>query len=148
MYRATLTAESVANRLDASLDLGPVGRQFFELMQTHEILKSLEPQAVQAFLLNVFNLIRDSPAQLQQIIEDLSNGRFSINVNTTESPKLRRTGNRRTKLLVTAIISVGVAFLLAQPVLPTFGGISVAWPLGIGLALLYLWLVIQWFRLR
>ena len=148
MYRATLTAESVANRLDASLDLGSVGQQFFQLMQTQEVLRSLEPKAVQAFLLNLFNLIRDSPGQLKQILEDVSNGRFSINVNTTESPKMLRTGNRRTKLLVTAIISVGVAFLLAQPALPNFGGRSVGWPLGIGLALLYLWLVIQWFRLK
>lgn len=148
MYRATLTAESVANRLDASLDLGLVGQQFFQLMQTQEILRSLEPRAVQAYLLNLFSLIRDSPGQLKQIIEDLSDGNLSLNVNTTESPRMLRTGNRRTKLLVTAIISVGLAFLLAQPALPTFRGKSMAWPLGIGLALLYLWLVIQWFRLR
>jgi ubiquinone biosynthesis protein len=148
MYRALLTAEAVANRLEARLDLGSVGRRFFQLLQTQELLKSLEPEAVQAFQLNLFNLIRDSPVQLQQLLEDLSNGHFSINVNRLESPKLARTVNRRTKLLATAIISVGVALLLAHPALPAFGGISAAWPLGVGLALLYLSLALQWYRLR
>jgi ubiquinone biosynthesis protein len=148
MYRALLTAESVANRLDPSVDLGMVGQQFFQMMQLQDVLRSLEPEAVQAFLLNLFNLIRDSPGQLQQILEDLANGRFVVNVNTTESPRLLRIANRRTKLIVTAILTVGVAFLLGNPSLPSVAGINIAWLLGIVLAILYLWLLIQWFRLR
>jgi ubiquinone biosynthesis protein len=148
MYRALLTAESVANRLDPNLDLGRVGQEFFQVMQVQEVLRSLEPKAVQAFLLNLFNLIRDSPGQLQQIMEDLANGRFVVNVNTTESPRLLRIANRRTKLIVTAILTVGVAFLLGNPTLPSVAGINVSWLLGFALALLYVWLLIQWFRLR
>jgi ubiquinone biosynthesis protein len=148
MYRALLTAESVAKQLEASLDLRSVGRRFFEIMQTHELLRALEPEPVQAFLLTLFNLVRNSPSQLQQLMEDLASGRTSIGVSTTESPRLTRVANRRTKLMVTAILTLGVTWLLAYPELPTIYGLNLAWPLGIGLALLYLWLLIQWVRLR
>jgi len=148
MYRALVTAESVACQLDPGLDLRSVGGRFFDSLQRSEVLRSLEPDALQAGLLSLFNLVRDSPGQLQQVLSELSDGRFSISVTTTESPRTVRTQNRRTRLLVTAIISVGVALLLARPALPSIAGVSLAWPLGLAEALLYISMIIQWSRFR
>jgi hypothetical protein len=89
-------------------------------------------------LLSVFNLIRNSPGQLEQILAELADGRFSINTVTVESSRTARARDRRAGLIVAAILSVGLAILLTRPVLPVVAGVSLGWPIGIVLAVLYL----------
>jgi ubiquinone biosynthesis protein len=148
MYRTLFTAETVAYQLGADVDLRLVGREFFRRSQVDETLRILEPADFQSFAMNLLALGRDAPGQIQQILTELSDGRFALNVYASESSRIVRDRNRRVRLLVTAILSVSVTLLLARPTLPELFGISLAWPLAGVLVLLYIWIFIQWRQLR
>jgi ubiquinone biosynthesis protein len=148
MYRALLTAETVAQQLGTRVDLRSVGREFFVNLQMEEALRVVEPDNVEATFLGMVSLLRDSPGQLNQILSELSEGRFEVKVTVSESPKVRRIRNQRLRLLVTSVLSIGVALLLIAPGLPALFGTSSRWPLWVVLILLYLSIFIQWRRLR
>ena len=90
MYRALLAAEAVAMQMGQTVDLQAIGRRFFKSIQKHEILKALDPKNLPPWLLSLFNLAKQSPGQLEQILSELADGRFSINAVSTESPRTRR----------------------------------------------------------
>jgi ubiquinone biosynthesis protein len=148
LYRTLLTAESVANQLSAKVDLQSTGRGFFETLQRDEILRSLDPKSFLPTLTSLFYLIRDSPSQLERLLPQLADGRFSINTTATESPRSARAQNRRTRLIVSAIISVGIAFLLTRPALPVILGIGLGKILAAALLVVYLSILVQFIRLR
>ena len=148
MYRALLTVESVARHLSADVDLGVVGRRFFEKLRRQETIKLLETNNVEATMLNTISLWRNSPGQLQLILSDLASGRFSLNVNVTEAASVTRLRNRRTRLLATSILTVSVALLLIAPQMPVLFGIPLKGIMAAVLVLLYLWTFLQWRRIK
>jgi ubiquinone biosynthesis protein len=148
MYRALLTAETVASSLAPGMDLPLVGREFFAALALEEAFQSLEPRKWQPILLNALALWRDSPGQLRQIVADLAEGRLTVKVEVSETQKTVRTRGRRVRLLVTSILSVGVALLITKTHLPELFGVSLAWPLYLALAVLYISTYFQWRRLR
>jgi len=148
MYRALLTAETVAQQLGTRVDLRSVGREFFTNLQMEEALRAVDADNVEATFLSMVSLLRDSPGQLNQILSELSEGRFEIKVTVSEAPKVRRIRNQRLRLLVTSILSIGIALLLIAPGLPTLFGTSLRWPLSVVLVLLYISIFFQWRRLR
>ncbi|HTI10197.1 MAG TPA: AarF/UbiB family protein [Puia sp.] len=143
MYRALLTAETVARQLDPHVDLGAIGRQFFTRVQTEELHRSFRHDNLQANALNLITLLRDSPGQLQQLLYEVSEGKFALNVSVTEVPKAVRSQNKRVKVLVTAILSLGVTVLLARSSLPVILGIHLSWVLWGILVLFYISVYIQ-----
>jgi hypothetical protein len=148
MYRALLAAEAVAMQLGRAVDLPAVGRRFFRSLQKEEVLKALDLKNVPPWLLSVFNLARQSPGQLEQILSELAEGRFSIATVSSESPRTARARDRRTRIVVGAILSVGLSLLLATPNLPVIGGVNAAWPIGIALVATYLSVAVGLRRLR
>ena len=148
MYKALLTAETVAHELGANVDLRTVGGDFFFELRREEALRGVEPDNLETSFLSTVSLLRDSPGQLRQILTELSEGRFELNVNVSEAPKVRRVRNRRLRLLVTSVLSVGVSLLLAAPDLTTAYGAYARWPLWAALLLLYVSVFLQWRRLR
>ena len=147
MYRALLTAEAVAMQLSRSVDLRATGRRFFKSVQKEEILKALDLKNLPPVLLSLFNLARQSPGQLEQILSELASGRFSINTVSTESTRTSRLRNRRARAIVSAVLSVGLALLLTMPNLPVIAGVSAVWPVGIALVILYLFIAADLRRL-
>ena len=148
IYRALLVAETVANRLDAQADLRSVGRKFFEQLRTDEIQKALDPRGLQPVLFDYLTYFRDSPGQINQILTQVADGSFALTVYTAEPPRVARAHNRRVRVVVTSVLSVGLAVLLSRPELPELQGVSLAWPLAVLLALLYLAIFIDLRRLR
>ena len=148
IYRALLVAETVANRLDADADLRSVGREFFERLRVDEVIHAFEPQALQPSVLSYLTLARDGPGQVNQILSELADGTFTMSVQAAEPPRVARARDRRTMLVVTAVLSVSVAVLLSRPDLPAVLGVSVAWPLGALLLFLYIAVIVQSRRLR
>jgi ubiquinone biosynthesis protein len=148
MYKALLTAETVAHKLGTNVDLRSVGEEFFFELRREEALRGVEPDNLESSFLSMVSLLRDSPSQLQQLLTELSEGRFELKVNVTEGPKARRIRNRRARLVVTSILSVCVALLLLVPELPTVFGVSARWLLWAALLLLYITIFIQWRHLR
>ncbi len=148
MYRALLGADTVAHSLGSKETLRSVGREFFRRMQTDELVAALQPKAVEAFLTSVLPLVRDSPAQLNLILSDLAENRFSVNVTMSERGPLRRMRNRRTRLLAAAIASIGLAVVFASPTLAEALGSRWNWAPGAGLLAVYLAVLWLWVRLR
>jgi ubiquinone biosynthesis protein len=148
IYRALLVAETVANRLDAQADLRSVGRKFFEQLQLDEVRKAIEPRSLQPVLFDYLTYFRDSPSQISQILTELADGSFGMTVYTAEPPRVARARNRRVRVVVTSVLSVGTAVLLSRPEFPELQGVSLAWPLTVLLALLYLSIFFDLRRLR
>ena len=67
---------------------------------------------------------------------------------TSESPWTTRARNRRTGLIDSAVLSVGVALLRTRPELPVVAGVRLVWPLGILLLFLYVSIGIRLRHLR
>ncbi len=148
MYRALLTAETVATGIAPDADLQRVGQEFFTTVAWEEVVRTLQPKNLQNIVLTILGLLKDSPGQFRRILADLSENRFILNTKVSEDPKVERLRNRRTRLLVTSVLTVGVAILVASPRLPTVFGVTLAWPLYTLLGFLYVSVLVQWRGLR
>lgn len=113
MYRALLTAETVAHRLGARSDLRAVGRRFIEDLQRDELCALLEPEQLRPLLLGHLNAWRDAPLRLHQLLADLADDRFVLRTSSTDSAELRRERDRRAHGSIAATLSVSIAILLA-----------------------------------
>lgn len=148
MYRALLTVETIAHRLSPGTNIRTVGREFFVSLQFDEAMRLLEPESVQNTLLRSFTLSQNAPWQLNQLLTELNDERFTLRVQMSDDARAVRAKNQRTALLVTAIASVGVSLLLSLPGLPRLGYVSLHWPLAALLVGLYVLFFIQWRRMR
>ncbi len=148
IYRTLLTSETIAYRLGSPVSLRQLGRSFFVSLQIRDAVGTLQAGNLKSVAISVLTLLRDAPGQLDQIASELSEGTFVVQTNVRMHPSLARTRDQRVRLVVTAIACVGIAFLLGEPTLapsasPVFGR-----TLGLLLAFLYVYIFIQWRRLR
>lgn len=148
LCRSLVAADTTAQRLDPAVDTAEVGRRALEAARVGEKIRTLGPDRVEGIAYDLAALLRDTPGQLQKILSELADGTFSVNVWVAEVAQAERNRNRRTRLLVAAIVSVSLAVTLSAPELPDLGGVSLAWPIGITLASVYAWLLLEWRRLR
>jgi ubiquinone biosynthesis protein len=144
LYRTLLASESVAHQLRSSANLGSVGRGFFRGLQLEKTLATFEPDSLFAWLMQLNDLVRTGPGNLQQVLSDVSEGRFVLPVRSLESEQARRTGNQRARMISLAVISVALSMLLSTGGGPAIGGYSLApllWgALGLDLAAIaFLW---------
>jgi ubiquinone biosynthesis protein len=148
MYRTLLTAETIAWRLGSSTNLLVVGREFFTALKVHEALGVMDPSAARASALNVLNLMRDAPGEVNQILSELSRGAFHVNVQLSENARLRRSRDRRIQLVAVAAATIGVAFLMGEEVMPAVGPVPGSYLLGVLLLVLYLRAFFLWRGMR
>lgn len=149
IYRALVTAETVAAELGFEDGLRQVGQEFFLELQRDELLSNLfTRESIMQFLANVLNLTRDSPGQINQILTDVADGTLTLRVQVSEAPRVVRTKNQRARLWTLAIVSVSVAVLLTATSLPAVFGISLRWPLTAAMLVLYLWIAYLWRKLK
>jgi ubiquinone biosynthesis protein len=147
LYRTLLTTESVASQLGLRDAVRSVGDGFFRELQRDELVEEYsDPQMLEGALLSVLALKREAPAQVNQLLTELSDGTFTLATRTSESRSAARAKNRRARLLTSAILSVGLALVLTVH-LPDVAGVSLAWPLAALLVALYAWTLVQWSRL-
>jgi ubiquinone biosynthesis protein len=145
MYRTLLTAETIATRLSRKVNLRSVGREFFVTLQVDDTLQKLSPDSLRMAFPQVLALLRDSPARLNQLLSELTDGHFTLRVDLADDARTARAKNRRTRLLTMAIVSVGIASLLGgASALPTLGVVPVRGILLLALLLLYASMWIQW----
>jgi ubiquinone biosynthesis protein len=149
MYRTLLTAETIASRLSRNVNLRTVGREFFVSLQVDDALEKLTPDSLRIAFPQVLTLLRDSPTRLNQLLAELTDGHFTLRVDLADDPRTTRAKNRRTRLLTTAILSVGVASLIGGvSALPTLGVVPIRGILLVVLLLLYASIWIQWRAMR
>jgi hypothetical protein len=113
MYRALLTAETVAHRLGSGRDLRAVGRRFIEDLQRDEFCALLDPEQLRPLVLNHLAVWRDTPVKLHQLLVDLAEDRFVLKTSNSDGPELRRERNRRARGTIAALLSVSAAILSA-----------------------------------
>ena len=149
MYRTLLTSESVAYHLRTRANLRDVGRQFFNNLQLERLISTYYPVPVMSRLMQLSELARSGPGNIHQLLSDLSEGRFVLSVQSTESEQTRGYANKRARLLALAITSMTLALLL------TFtAGRKGEWESVINSILWFLlfsvfaWMAILWRRLR
>lgn len=148
MYRSLLVGETVARQVGKGSDLLSVGRSFFQYLQFHEVLRSLHPEQLQGAAIDVLSLFRDTPGELIRLLGQLSEDRIPFTVRTEASPEDRQLEGIKAKMVTLATASVGLAMLWAPARdITLWGGWSGAHAVGVGLGLLYLWLVFLWRRL-
>lgn len=144
IYRTLLTAEAIAARLDPEVDLREVGKDFFLALQWEDALRTLAPEILHKSLPHLLTSLREMPAQLMHLLTELAEERFTLRVESTESAAARSMANRRVRLLVTAIVSVGFSILLAFPPLLFLHAEIFHFAAATALAALYVALVLQW----
>jgi ubiquinone biosynthesis protein len=149
LYRTLLTAESVSHQLQSGATLGEVGKGFFRGLQLEQTLATFEPGRLIAWLMQVNDLVRSGPGNVQQLLSDLAEGRFTLPVRTLDSEQSRRIGNQRTRLLTLAILSLGLALLISSPRRDfSLFGISLELVLWIALAIDFIAMFLLWRRLE
>jgi ubiquinone biosynthesis protein len=147
LYRTLLTAESVAHQLQSGVTLGAVGRGFFRELQIEQTIGTFEPGRVIAWLMQLNELVRSGPGNLQQVLADVADGRFILPVRTLDSEQSRRAGNQRARLLTLAVLSVGLALLLSRGHGSLFG-VSMDTLLWVALAIDGIAMAMLWRRLE
>ena len=148
LYRALLTAESVSRQVAPTIDLSAVGREFFAGLRGQEVWRQLRWENPESVLLSYLTLLRDSPAQLNQILSDVASGRFALRVTMRDAVDVQRVKNQRVRLLTFAILLVGLAVLLTAPELPAVFGFSLRVPIWAFFLLTYLLFFLEWRKLR
>ena len=147
MYRTLTTADSIAHQLGSSEDLTSVGRPFFERLRMDAAVRALDRDQLEATLLSLSELVRNSPGQVQQILSDLSEGTLTLNVSSTEAPSVARARDRRTRLVVVAVLTISVAVLIGGAAFASDTWTVLRWLLAIVLLGMYGWIAWQWRRL-
>jgi ubiquinone biosynthesis protein len=148
LYRALLAAETVAGQLGAAADLRSVGRAFFDRRQLAEMLGRLGRADLEALAVSVGALLRDGPAQLHRILSEIESGRLALPAQAGSTARSMGARRRRERLLAGAVLTVGLATLLARVRLPAIAGIALALPVALALGAVYAMLVMAWWRPR
>ena len=143
LYRTLLTAESVSHQLQSRATIGGVGEGFFKGLQLEQTLSTFEPGPVIAWLMQLNDLVRSGPGNVQQILSDVADGRFILPVRTLDSEQSRRVGNQRARLLTLAIVFVALTLMLTVPRLEFMEPL-----LWVGLALDLVGMIVLWRKLE
>ena len=142
--RALLTAETVAGLITPEAGLASVGRSFFVREQIKVLVRELSLASLEGLGLDLVGLATEAPGQLQGLVADLAEDRFVFRVSATESSTDRAAANRRTRLVVAAILFVGIAVLVAG----TDGAVLATVILGVLAAAALTLVGVLWARLR
>ncbi len=111
LYRALLTAETVAQKLGGNADLRGVGAEFFEIFRNFEYLRLLTPENYRGLLTDILSLVRNGPGNLTNILSDLADERLILPVKVHEQQSEQRQANARFQLLSISILMLSVAVL-------------------------------------
>ncbi|HEX8122684.1 MAG TPA: AarF/UbiB family protein [Solirubrobacteraceae bacterium] len=113
LYRALLTAESVARELSPEADLGTVGRDFFARLREEAGETRVDRAELEALAVSLIALARDGPDQLQRVLTETAEGRFALPVDKAQPRAPARAARARAALLAGALASLGLAAALA-----------------------------------
>jgi ubiquinone biosynthesis protein len=148
IYGALVAALGCAEQLAGDDAVETTGRSVLRDARLQVVGDAFRSEQLEEAGANLVSLVRDSPGQVHQLLSDLADGSFSLNVSATESRATTRSHDARARLLVAAVCAVGLSVIVSAPGLPHPGGVSIAWPLGAALAVLYAWIFIAWRRLK
>lgn len=148
VYRTILAAESIAFRLGAERAIETSGRRVFRRLARRKLGSLFEREALRGDLLQVLDLLRDGPGRLHQLLLDLTEDRFVLRVERSESTEARKRADARAKLVALAVLNVAIAILIGTlGSRPLVGGFNLMSPLIALLIAVLAWMVVLWRRL-
>ena len=149
LYRAILTTETLARRLRAGDEVRKVGQTFLRRLQLEDLVtQAFDADKYTQIFVSLLSLMRNGPRNLNQILNEVADGSFSLKLQVAEASRAARSQNQRARLLTGAILTVSASLLLLVPDLPRPFGVSLSGPLTAVLVFLYLWVAFLWMRLR
>lgn len=113
LYRSLCTAELIASEIAPETNLSTVGPAFFREQQVRSFLQVFDGDRLQTNARSVVELLLEGPGQFAQILSDIAENRFVLQVEERESPQVRNRRDLRTKLMAAAILAVALTLLLA-----------------------------------
>jgi ubiquinone biosynthesis protein len=130
VYRTLLGAESLAIQLNSPFDIGRMGRRFFQELQIQQALNSLQLDSLVQTALPLIELLKNTPARLDHLLDRLANDSFVVRVRQSESAHAREQSNIRARLVSASILAVAIAVLIAAAgATPTRVGTGIRWAL-------------------
>lgn len=148
LSRTLLMLETLTSELGMPGILRRVGGDFFLDLRRDEWLEGIfEREKLGRTMMGLLDLTREGPVQLARVLSDAAEGNMRLKVEVSDTARMVASANRRARLWAAAILSVSVSVLLTIPEPPAVFGISLAWPLGVVLAGLYLTCAVLWRRL-
>jgi ubiquinone biosynthesis protein len=146
-FRTLIGVESIAMRLDPAVHLQSTGQEILKDIVLDDVFSRLEPVKIRSALVNMLAALNNAPEYLNLILTDAARGRLGLNLTTNEHDHSAATRDRRYRLVASAIVAVGIAWLMGEPGLPSLGSIPAWRLLAIVLTVLYLRMIVLWRRL-
>lgn len=116
LYRSLCTAELIASEIAPDANLSTVGPAFFRKQQIQSFLAAFRLDRLQMNARSTMELALEGPGQLAQILGDIADNRFVLQVQETESPQVTARADLRTKLIAATILAVALSVVLATTI--------------------------------
>ena len=112
LYRALLTAETIAAEIAPGVDLISVGRQFFAAEQIDALVAQISPARLQTAAFDAASLALDGPGRVARLLAEIDEDRFVLRVRTEDAQEDRRLANARARLVAVAIVAIVPAMVM------------------------------------
>lgn len=120
---------------------------YLDSLQLDFIADRFDADELGGKLARLHDLYFSASRGVNQLLEEQDEGRFALPVEIGDGPNTALSARKRARLIAMAILSIGLAWLLASTDLPSVMGWGLKWPLLGCLILLYAWIMLQTRRL-
>ena len=149
LYRSLMAAELIATEIAPEENLSSVGPQFFREQERSRFFDRFRKDALLKDIAEAVELLLEGPGRLSRVLEDFSQNRVVLRMESSESPAASRQSDLRAKLVSTAILFVALAILFAGVVNTKTGWSGYgAGGLIVALIAVFCAMVIHWRRLK
>lgn len=117
--KTLLNLDAVSSALDPHLPIKAIIEAHLQQVLTRQLKLMFSPNRVASDLLEVQELLRESPRRLSQLLRTLSDNRFRVHITGLEESRLiesmQKIANRITAGVITAGLIIGAAMMMRVP---------------------------------
>jgi predicted unusual protein kinase regulating ubiquinone biosynthesis (AarF/ABC1/UbiB family) len=117
--KTLLNLEAVSNALDANLPVKQIIDSHLQSVMQRQLREMFSPNRLASDLLEVQELLRESPRRLSQLLRTLSDNRFRVHITGLEEARLiesmQKIANRISIGVITAGLIMGAALMMRVP---------------------------------
>jgi len=119
LAKTLLNLEAVSVALDPQMPLKRIVEEHLQKVLMEQIKQTFAPNRLASDLLEVQELVRESPRRLSQLLRTLSDNRFRVHITGLEESRLiesmQKIANRITAGIITAGLILGAAMMMRIP---------------------------------
>ena len=117
--KTLLNLEAVSDALDPQLPVKQIIEQHLQSVMQRQFRDMFSPNRIASDLLEVQELLRESPRRLSQLLRTLSDNRFQVRITGLEEARLiesmQKIANRISTGVITAGLIMGAALMMRVP---------------------------------